>query len=239
MCAHHGLTTLGFEGATVMRATIDPPHTVSPTTLAVADPATPSVDGAPDVRPVVLPLDGSALSERARPWAVAIARLHQAPLMLMGVVDPYQASTLGLAATAGVPLYDTLVPDTVQEVTTYLEAQAEAIVAMAPDVQVSTRVQIGDAAREILHGAGEIDAQLVVLTTHGRGGVDRWIRGSVAERVVSHGHLPVMLIRPWDHPVPEVTAGGGGTACGGRRGVTCARRRPDAWRVVVRPVGAA
>ena len=52
----------------------------------------------------------------------------------------------------------------------------------------------------------EIDAQLVVLTTHGRGGVDRWIRGSVAERVVSHGHLPVMLIRPWDHPVPEVTA---------------------------------
>ena len=190
-----------------MRATIEPPRTVPSIRTAATIPVkAEEADGTPAIRPVVLPLDGSALSERARPWAVAIARLHQAPLVLMGVVDPYQASTLGLAATAGVPLYDTLVPDAVQEVTKYLEAQAEECAAVAPGMQIDARVQIGDAAREILHGAGEIDAQLVVLTTHGRGGVDRWIRGSVAERVVSHGHLPVMLIRPWDHPVPEVTA---------------------------------
>ena len=190
-----------------MRATIEPPRTVPSIRTAATIPVkAEEADGTPAIRPVVLPLDGSALSERARPWAVAIARLHQAPLVLMGVVDPYQASTLGLAATAGVPLYDTLVPDAVQEVTKYLEAQAEECAAVAPGMQIDARVQIGDAAREILHGAGEIDAQLVVLTTHGRGGVDRWIRGSVAERVVSHGHLPVMLIRPWDHAVPEVTA---------------------------------
>jgi nucleotide-binding universal stress UspA family protein len=190
-----------------MRATIEPPRTApSIRTSATIPVAAEEADGTPAIRPVVLPLDGSALSERARPWAVAIARLRRAPLVLMGVVDPYQASSLGLAAAAGVPLYDTLVPNAVQDVTKYLEAQAEQCAADAPGLQIDVRVQIGDAAREILHGAGESDAQLVVLTTHGRGGVDRWIRGSVAERIVSHGHLPVMLIRPWDHRVPEVTA---------------------------------
>jgi nucleotide-binding universal stress UspA family protein len=189
-----------------MRATIEPPRTVPSKGKEVETPlVAPDVDGTPVIRPVVLPLDGSALSERALPWAVAIARLRQAPLVLMGVVDPYQASTLGLAASAGMPLYDTLVPDAVEEVTKYLEAQAGKCAALAPDLRIDARVLIGDAAREILHGSGEVEAQVVVMTTHGRGGVDRWIRGSVAERIVSQGHLQVMLIRPWDHSVPEVT----------------------------------
>ncbi|NBX47215.1 MAG: hypothetical protein EBT22_08515 [Chloroflexi bacterium] len=47
---------------------------------------------------------------------------------------------------------------------------------------------------------------MVVLTTHGRGGVDRLIWGSVAEQVVRNGHVPVLLVRPWEDPVPELTS---------------------------------
>jgi len=190
-----------------MRATIDPPRTVlanGAETMTATD--APELAGPPAVRPVILPLDGSALSERARPWAVAIARTRQAPVIMMGVVDAYQASSLGLAASAGVPLYDSMVPDALQEVTQYLETQVGACAAVAPDVHTQGLLKIGDASREILKVASELDAQMVVLTTHGRGGVDRLIWGSVAEQVVRNGHVPVLLVRPWEHPVPELTS---------------------------------
>ena len=60
-----------------MRATIEPPRTVPSIRTAATIPLkAEEADGTPAIRPVVLPLDGSALSERARPWAVAIARLQ-------------------------------------------------------------------------------------------------------------------------------------------------------------------
>jgi nucleotide-binding universal stress UspA family protein len=178
----------------VMRATIDPPRTVLPDGAeTMPAPDAPDLVGPSAVRPVILPLDGSALSERARPWAVAIARTRQAPVIMMGVVDAYQASSLGLAASAGIPLYNSMVPDALQEVTQYLETQVGACAAVAPDVHTQGLLKIGDASREILKVASELDAQMVVLTTHGRGGVDRLIWGSVAEQVVRNGRVLVPL----------------------------------------------
>ena len=190
-----------------MRATIDPPSTVVPATPLASPPVgTVGTESQPVTRPVVLALDGSALSEKARPWALAMARARTSPLVLVSVVDPYQASAYGMAATAGLVLYDGTFPEATKDATAYLETQAALCTAEAPEVPVMMHVLIGDASREILQAASSVGADLIVLTTHGRGGVDRWVRGSVAERVVSHGHLPVMLIRPWDHEVAERTA---------------------------------
>ncbi len=187
----------------MIRATIDPPGTV-PASGTVTD--APELAAPPSVRPVILPLDGSALSERARPWAVAIARTRHAPVIMIGVVDAYQVSSLGLAASAGVPIDTSMMPDALQEVSQYLETQVGACATVAPDVHTQGLLKIGDASREILNVASELDAQMVVLTTHGRGGVDRLISGSVADQVVRNGHIPVLLIRRWEHPVLELTS---------------------------------
>jgi nucleotide-binding universal stress UspA family protein len=47
-----------------------------------------------------------------------------------------------------------------------------------------------------LRVAAECQADVIVMSTHGRSGVKRWLLGSVADRVVTHSDLPVMLIRP-------------------------------------------
>ena len=186
-----------------MRATFDPPGTV-PASGPVTD--APELAAPPSVRPVILPLDGSALSERARYWAVAIARTRHTPVIMIGVVDANQVSSLGLAVvSAGIYIYTSMVPDALREVTQYLEPQVGACATVAPDVHTQGLLKIGDASREILNVASELDAEMVVLMTHGRGGVDRLIWGSVAEQVVRNGHVPVLLVRPWEHPVPELT----------------------------------
>jgi nucleotide-binding universal stress UspA family protein len=67
-------------------------------------------------------------------------------------------------------------------------------------VYVQTEVLEGDAAAALLEAEPRHRPQLVVMSTHGRTGVARWIRGSVAEKVLRHGSAPVLLIRPSDDP---------------------------------------
>jgi nucleotide-binding universal stress UspA family protein len=47
-----------------------------------------------------------------------------------------------------------------------------------------------------LEVAEETNADVIAMSTHGRSGVQRWLMGSVAEKVVHHSHIPVMLIHP-------------------------------------------
>ena len=48
----------------------------------------------------------------------------------------------------------------------------------------------------ILKVADEVHADVIAMSTHGRSGVQRWLMGSVADRVVHYSHIPVMLIHP-------------------------------------------
>jgi nucleotide-binding universal stress UspA family protein len=53
-----------------------------------------------------------------------------------------------------------------------------------------------DPAQRILEAAEECEAQLIAMTTHGRSGIARWARGSIAERVLRHSRVPVFLVNP-------------------------------------------
>ncbi len=121
---------------------------------------------------VIVPLDGSDLAEQALPYAEAIARKANAPLHLMRVVPPdAQAS----AET---------------EARDYLREQAKNY---GDRVQISVRM--GQPADQIVDGADEMTDPVVVMTTHGRSGIGRWLYGSVADRVVRGSGAPVLLIR--------------------------------------------
>ncbi len=65
-----------------------------------------------------------------------------------------------------------------------------------PEVCYETRLIIGDAALEIVKTANDLQADLVVMATHGRSGLPRLLLGSVAERVLRESSHPVMIIRP-------------------------------------------
>ena len=62
---------------------------------------------------------------------------------------------------------------------------------------VETVVSQGDPAKALLHEAQTRDVDLILLGTHGRSGLGRWIYGSVAEAVLGHSSVPVLLARAW------------------------------------------
>ncbi|MBO4369276.1 MAG: universal stress protein, partial [Desulfovibrio sp.] len=65
-----------------------------------------------------------------------------------------------------------------------------------PGVDAQGQVLIGYAAEEILNRATEENADMIVMGTHGRKGIDRILFGSVAEKVVKNARIPVLTIRP-------------------------------------------
>ena len=62
-------------------------------------------------------------------------------------------------------------------------------------VTTKCEVRISAAGHEIIKLADEINADMVAISTHGRSGVERWVFGSVAEKVVRSGNTPVLLVR--------------------------------------------
>jgi nucleotide-binding universal stress UspA family protein len=62
-------------------------------------------------------------------------------------------------------------------------------------VRVTVQVRFGEAVAEILAGAREVGADLIAMTTHGRGGLGRLLFGSVAEAVLRQAEIPVFMMR--------------------------------------------
>ncbi len=141
---------------------------------------------------ILLPLDGSPLSERALPDATAIARRFGAKLALFAVVESHDVySQPGVVA----PIVgdQSKTDEEVAEVRTYLLGFADKLRDEGLDVIVEVRR--GDPATEICDYARKISADLIVMSTHGRSGIRRWVYGSVADRILRSASVPVLLVR--------------------------------------------
>ncbi len=137
---------------------------------------------------ILVPLDGSKLSEASlQPAAVLASKLH-AQVMLLHVIEQ--------DAPAEVHKEHHLTkPD---EAHKYLEQVAKR--AFPPDVPVETHVHtapVSDVANSIVeHAAHEFEPDLIVTCTHGRGGMRDVLFGSIAQQIVSQGTTPLLLIKP-------------------------------------------
>ena len=142
---------------------------------------------------ILVPLDGSSLAEEALPHAEALARVFHSRITLMSCVEPYVIS-LPMVPTP-VPAYDiemdldALTKDRAE----YLNTIREELVKKGLSVDIEAHR--GRAADEILRFADEKSVDLIVMTTHGRSGIGRFIYGSAAERVLHAAKTPVLLIR--------------------------------------------
>lgn len=139
---------------------------------------------------ILLPLDGSKLAEAALPHATHLAQRFGSELVLLrAVVSPYAivAPDLVLAGTD---------PD-LRELAAHAEQYLESVAGQlrAQGLQVRTVVCEGPVAESILEHAATLGVDLIVMSTHGRGGVLRWVYGSVAERVLQGSTCPILLIR--------------------------------------------
>jgi nucleotide-binding universal stress UspA family protein len=148
-------------------------------------------------RDLLVPLDGSDFAERAVPWAVAIARRAGGTVHLVLVHTPLSHYTIDLAP---VRAYEAWEDSARRREAEYLEGRIVDV--RWRGVEARAESLEGDAAERLIDRAAR-GIDLVVMATHGRTGFERAWRGSVAEEVVHHVRLPVLLVRPDDDaPVP-------------------------------------
>ncbi len=142
--------------------------------------------------PVLVPLDGSASAEEALPLAASLAREYRRTLLLVRVVEPMPITASGAEAVAVMRTeYDL----DAREVRGYLAAVRQRVANMT-GLTVETMMRTGDPADEFLHLAEGFPDSLIVMTTHGRSGLARFLTGSVAGSIVRRAHLPVLIIPP-------------------------------------------
>jgi nucleotide-binding universal stress UspA family protein len=139
---------------------------------------------------ILVPLDGSPLAEAALSHAQQIAQCHDGEIVLLRVVvSPYTIIAPDLVL-AGQGVDQEILQ---QEAEQYLQAQARQLAAKG--IAVHMVACLGPVAEAILDHARSLDADVIVMSTHGRGGVSRWVYGSVADRVLQAAPCPVLLIR--------------------------------------------
>mgnify|MGYP006288805229 CR=1 FL=1 len=145
---------------------------------------------------ILVPTDGSAETRRVVEHAAELAEVHGAELRGLYVVNT--------ATFAGLPMETSW-----EDVNEVLREEGESALADIEefadpyDVPVSTHVVEGPPNKEIVRHAERDACDLVVMGTHGRGGIDRLLLGSVAERVVRSCSVPVMTVRVGDEDEEE------------------------------------
>jgi len=136
-----------------------------------------------------VPIDFSKKSLRAVSVAMPLARDHGARLFLLSVIEPsaYPVGMEGAVIAA---------PGAELEKDARSGLEKIAARSVPASVKVTLLVEHGRAATVITQVAKETAIDLIVLTTHGRTGLDRVLMGSTAEQVVRHAHCPVYVVRP-------------------------------------------
>ena len=141
-------------------------------------------------RRILLPLDGSAVAKQALPRATAVAKALDAEIVLFRVPAIY--TSLSLAGEGYMPL-DHLMDTATDDAQDYLDGIASRLTAQG--LRASTALRIGGVANAIIEYAEEYEIDLIAMCTHGRTGLARWALGSVADRVLRAGRIPLLLVR--------------------------------------------
>ena len=145
---------------------------------------------------ILVPTDGSDEMARVVEHAIDLAIAHDAAIDAVYVINS--------ASYAGLPMESSW-----EGIDEMLREDAEEAVAAVRDagdargVPVTATILEGSPSRKIVEFAEREECDLVVMGTHGRGGIDRLLLGSVAEKVVRASNVPVLTVRIGDRPSEE------------------------------------
>jgi nucleotide-binding universal stress UspA family protein len=149
---------------------------------------------------ILIPLDGSKTAEKVLPYARFLATSLKLPIELLSVVDIAEMATHMSADKAR--FLDTMIQDSLRNSELYLKRVAGTI----PGVNSQCTVDKGKAEQIIIERAEADKGALVTMATHGRSGINRWLLGSVAEKVLRGTTNPLLLVRATEESKAEGTA---------------------------------
>jgi len=144
-------------------------------------------------RKIMVPLDGSELAEYVLPHAINIVEKEGAKLELVIVVELFEMPVHG-----GVVIDE----DAVKQIQHQQSLVAEDYVKRIEEslksrnIDVTSAVLSGKVADSLIDYAANNDIDLIIMGTHGRSGVSRWIWGSIADKVLHSSTVPVLLVHP-------------------------------------------
>lgn len=159
-------------------------------------------------RRILVPLDGSELARQIVPYATLVAGTFAIPVVLLEVL-PKVTSEAGYLASQEAFLAMLIArrrgpvepgaAGVTENPAVEAERRLDEIARPLRDMglPVETDVAVGDAATEIIEAASKGNAgTLIVMSTHGRTALTRWLLGSVTDKVVRNGRHPVLVVRP-------------------------------------------
>ncbi len=141
---------------------------------------------------ILVPLDGSTSAEIVLPYARALAHEFRLPVTLLYVVDIADLATH--LSVNNARFMDAMVETELKRARSYLSG----IVNTFNDSSVDCAVETGRADEGIIDKADEDKGALIAMATHGRTGLNRWLLGSVAEKVLRATANPLLLVRAGD-----------------------------------------
>ncbi|MDQ4044068.1 MAG: universal stress protein [Chloroflexota bacterium] len=145
---------------------------------------------------ILVPLDGSGTSEAALDEAIRQATAFHLPVHLVRVVDTHVLEQVGGSAAAfNYTMLGEMFEQESDEAESYLDEIASRL--EREGLTVTREVLVGPIARSII---AEVEpGDMIVMGSHGRSGIRRWVLGSIAEDVLRHAHVPVLLVKQ-SHP---------------------------------------
>jgi nucleotide-binding universal stress UspA family protein len=142
---------------------------------------------------ILVGLDGSPLAESILAYVNALAKGIGADVSLLHVVH------VSVDMPRDAP---SRLQPMIQQAETHAHDYLRRVVQQLTNAGITVRsgVTVGDAAVEIVRYAEQEEMDLIALATHGRSGLQRWLYGSVAEKVLHTTHTPLLLVRPTEEP---------------------------------------
>jgi nucleotide-binding universal stress UspA family protein len=147
----------------------------------------------PKLIDLVVPLDGSRLSESSLPYVEVIAKSLNLGVRLMNVITPVGLSAQNPVDESSYFFGNKIVPDLYKEYENYLAQTADSLTEKGLNV-LSQNVLIGNTASALIGCVKDPSESLFVMSTHGRNGIDRLLIGSVTDSVLRSYGGPVFVI---------------------------------------------
>lgn len=140
---------------------------------------------------ILVPVDGSDTSIAAMARAVALARAFDGSVTAVSVIDPYPFTGVGSDLAYGQEQYLVAANN---EAGASLDAAREAATRLGFDIEAVV-VEGHAVHRGIVETAQSMSADLIVIGSHGRTGLEKLVLGSVTQRVLGDAHIPVLVVR--------------------------------------------
>jgi len=150
--------------------------------------------GTVNLKKILVPQDFSEYSLHALKYAITLADLFKSELIVLHVVEP-------IVYPADFSFGQVSIPAMEEEIRKHSEEELGELVSkeIPPGIRATSVIKVGKPFVEIVEVAKNENIDLIVISSHGRTGMDHVLFGSTADKVVRKAPCPVLTIRPHEH----------------------------------------